>query len=256
MKRINWTRDELIIAFSLYLKIPFGKIHHSNPEIISLANLLGRTPSSIAIRLSNFAHVDPYHRDRGVVGMSAGANVVQPIWDEFIQDKESLLFESERIRAEKENSTIENKYASILEGTAHLEGESRIQEIKVRVNQDVFRQIVLNNYNSKCALTGIDIPDLLIASHIIPWSKNVHERLNPENGLCLSALYDRAFDRGLIGFNSNLEVVFSDQLKAKHKAPFFQKHFGDIEGKQLDSAVKYSPRIEFLDYHMMSIFRR
>ena len=61
--------------------------------------------------------------------------------------------------------------------------------MKTRVNQNVFRQIVLANYNKKCAITGIDIPDLLVASHIIPWSKNEEERLNPENGICLSALY-------------------------------------------------------------------
>jgi putative restriction endonuclease len=141
MKRQNETRDELIIAFRLYLNIPFSKIHFSHPEIINHALLINRTPSSIAIRLSNFAHVDPHHRDRGVVGLSAGAKTIQPIWDDFINDNESLLFESERIRAEKENSSIVDKYSNLLSGTDLLVGETRIQEIKARVNQQVFRNI-------------------------------------------------------------------------------------------------------------------
>jgi putative restriction endonuclease len=70
--------------------------------------------------------------------------------------------------------------------------------------------MVLSNYNNKCAITGIDIPELLLASHIIPWSKNEEHRLNPQNGVCFSALYDKAFDKGLIGINTNHEIMFSD----------------------------------------------
>jgi putative restriction endonuclease len=69
-------------------------------------------------------------------------------------------------------------------------GEERIREVKTRVNQSVFRQIVMSNYACKCAITGIDVPEFLVASHILPWSKSVDERLNPENGICLSSLYE------------------------------------------------------------------
>jgi putative restriction endonuclease len=89
------------------------------------------------------------------------------------------------------------------------------REVKTRVNQTIFRQIVIANYSGKCAITEIDIPDLLLASHIIPWSKNEEERLNPENGICLSALYERAFDKGYISINENFEILLSSQLKKK-----------------------------------------
>ena len=69
--------------------------------------------------------------------------------------------------------------------------------------------MILSNYNGHCALTGIDIPQLLLASHIIPWSKNKVTRLNPSNGICLSALYDKAFDQGLIGFDQHYKVILS-----------------------------------------------
>lgn len=91
MIRNLWTREELILAFNLYFQIPFGKMHTSNPKIIYLANLMGRTPSSITLRLVNFASVDPYHRNRGVKGMDGGAKVVKPIWDEFNENREKLI---------------------------------------------------------------------------------------------------------------------------------------------------------------------
>lgn len=109
-----WTKDELILAFNLYFKLPFGKMHSHTKEIIHLANIIGRTPDAVAIRLTNFAHIDPYHQQRGVKGMSGGKKQVEPIWNEFFADKEKLIFESERILAEKENTTIEIKFASVL----------------------------------------------------------------------------------------------------------------------------------------------
>lgn len=104
-----------------------------------------------------------------------------------------MLFESERILADKEHTAIEGKYVDTLKGTEHLKGGYKLQEVKTRVNQNVFRQMVMANYAGKCAITGIDIPDLLVASHIVLWRVNENERLNPENGICLSPLYNRAY---------------------------------------------------------------
>lgn len=251
-----WSREELILAFNLYLKLPFGKMHSRTQEIIHLAEIINRTPDSVAIRLTNFAHIDPYHQSRGVKGMSGGRKQCEPIWNEFINNKEGLLFESERILAEKERLTIESKFSEILRGTENLRGEIKLREVKTRVNQNVFRQIVISNYSEKCAITGIDIPDLLVASHIIPWSKNEEQRLNPENGICLSALYDRAFDRGYIGFNGNLEIIVSSTLKKKSKEKYFIKFFSSIERKKIILPKKYLPRKEFLQYHIDTIFKR
>ena len=213
MPRNNWTREELILTFNLYLKIPFGQFHHANKEVIKLAGLINRTPSAVAMRLSNFASVDPYHQNRGIKGLIGGINQVQPIWDEFVGNKEELLFESERILADIEKQTIESKFSNILQGIDNLKGETKIREVKTRVNQNTFRQIVLANYSSKCAITSIDIPELLIASHILPWSSNEQERLNPENGIWLSPLYDKAFDKGLIGIDNNYKVILSSEIK-------------------------------------------
>lgn len=249
-----WTKEELILAFNLYLKIPFGKMHSTNKDIIHLANLIGRTSNSVAIRLVNFASVDPALQARGIKGMDGGKNVVKPIWDEFFHNQEELVFLSEEILAQRENSSIENKYKELLFDIKDLKGEMVTREVKTRVNQSVFRQMVLANYATKCAITGIDIPQLLLASHIIPWSKNEKERLNPENGICLSPLYDKAFDKGIIAINTNYEVILSTELKKKKDSPFFNNHFASIENRKIIEPQNYLPRKEFLEYHLDSVF--
>ena len=255
MERRLWTREELILAFSLYLKLPFGKLHHNTPEIIHLAQILNRTPNSIAMRLSNFASVDPFHQQRGIKGLRGGLKQVEPIWNEFVNNKEDLLFESENILASLEKQTLESKFKQILVGTENLIGETKVREVKTRVNQNVFRQIVLANYSGKCAITGIDIPELLIASHIIPWSQNEKERLNLQNGICLSALYDRAFDKGLIGITEKYQIVLSSELKSKENKEFYPNTFGHLNGLLLQLPQKYTPKKEFLQYHMDTIFK-
>lgn len=246
-----WTKEELILAFNLYLKIPFGKTHSTNKDIIHLANLIDRTPSSVALRLANFASVDPVLQARGIKGMDGGKKIVQPIWNEFFNNQEELIFLSEKILAEKENTSIEKKY-----DIQDLKGEDILRMVKTRVNQSVFRQMVLSNYNNKCAITGIDIPELLLASHIIPWSKNEEHRLNPENGICFSALYDKAFDKGLIGINTNHEIIFSDSIKKKKETEFYSKYFSSFENQKIIAAQKYIPRKEFLEYHLDTVFNK
>jgi putative restriction endonuclease len=254
MKRRRWTREELILAFNLYLKLPFGKMHKRNPDIIQLAGLIGRTPSSVSMRLVNFASVDPYHKARGVSGLSGGANQVQPIWDEFIDDRETLLFESERILAQFEQQSLEKKFEAILPEIGNYEGREKERIVKTRVNQHVFREIVLSNYQNRCAVTGIDLPELLNASHIVPWAANEQERLNPTNGICLSKLYDAAFDKGLIGIKPDYTLVLSEKLKAKAEADYFAKHFAILKNKYLELPQRFTPEKRFLEYHMDEVF--
>lgn len=256
MTRRLWTRDELILALNLYLKLPFGKLHSNTPEIIQLAKLIDRTPGSVAMRLNNFASVDPYHQKRGISGLKGGLKQVEPIWAEFAERREDLLFESEKILAQLENTTVEDKFKDELSGVEGLTGQSKVREVKTRVNQSVFRQIVLANYSSTCAFSGINIRPLLIASHIVPWSENAKERLNPENGICLSALYDKAFDKGLIGISVRYEILLSNELLSREDQNYYATYFGHLKGNKIMLPPKYYPRKEFLEYHLDTIFQK
>jgi putative restriction endonuclease len=247
----HWTREELILAFNLYLKLPFGKMHKGNEEVKKLASILGRrTPDSVAMRLTNFASVDPYHQKRGIKGMSGGYKQVKPIWDEFSQNQEDLVFESERILAEYQHKTIEEAYPEIEFDLKGLKGEVKMRLVKTRVNQSVFRQMVLKTYDNRCAISGIDLPELLVAGHIIPWAEDEHERLNPENGICLSNLYDRAYEKGLLCIDTDFKVLLSKRLKAEVKKDFYQQFFGRFEHQVIRVPKSYQPKKEFLIYRL------
>ncbi|WP_420147406.1 HNH endonuclease [Spirosoma sp.] len=250
-KSPNWTREELILAFNLYLKLPFGKMHKGNDGVRKLAAILGRrTPDSVAMRLTNFASVDPYHQQRGVKGMSGGYNQVKPVWDEFINNQEELIFESERILAGYQHTTIEDVYPELVFDLKDLKGEVKERLVKTRVNQSVFRQMILKTYESRCAISGINISELLVAGHIVPWAENEQERLNPENGLCLSNLYDRAYEKGLICIDTDYKLLISKRLKGETSKDFYQRFFGDFEQKPIRVARTYQPRKDFLEYRL------
>lgn len=86
---------------------------------------------------------------------------------------------------------------------------------KARLGQGRFREALLNLYSQKCPITGISNPDLLIASHIKPWSVSTNaERLDTDNGILISVLIDRLFDRGLITFKDDGSILTSPLLSA------------------------------------------
>lgn len=247
----NWTREELILTFNLYLKLPFGKMHKGNDQVKKLASILGRrTPDSVAIRLTNFASVDPYHQQRGIKGMGGGYKQVKPVWDEFINNQENLVFESERILAQYQHKTIEEAYPEIDLEFKDLKGEVKTRLVKTRVNQSVFRQMILKTYDSRCAISGIDLPELLVAGHIVPWAANEHERLNPENGICLSSLYDRAYEKGLICIDTDYTLLVSNQLRHHTTKEFYQRYFGYFDHKSIRLPKSYLPKKEFLAYRL------
>ena len=137
------------------------------------------------------------------------------------------------------------------------EGEDVESQVKRRKGQDYFRRMILTNYSGRCALTGIDIPQLLLASHIIPWSDVSHkkDRLNPCNGICLSALYDKAFDKGLITFSpDDYSVILSSALRDYETEEYYDKHFGIIIDKKLTMPTEYLPNPDFLAYHRDKVF--
>jgi len=252
-----WTREELILAINLYCKIPFGRMHHGNPLIIEFANLIGRTPSSVTFKLGNFASFDPSLRARGIKGAVNASKLDKEIWDEFYLDWDKTLLQSETLLATKNNSTIE-KLNHVEVADLPKDGLEKERLVKTRVNQSIFRTVVLATYNSRCCITGVDNTELLIASHIVPWSKDDKNRLNPMNGLCLNALHDRAFDSGLIAIRpDDYCVVLSSKLK-KNKTiiPAIESNFIAYENKQIILPDKFLPLPEFLDYHYKHIFHK
>jgi putative restriction endonuclease len=209
MPRRDWTRDELIVAFNLYCRTPFGRIHIRNPEIKELASALGRTPSSVSWKLANFARLDPALQKRQIRGAAHGAKAEEEIWNEFSDNWDSLAYESQQLLAE----FMQIPPIELLAKEEFPEGRTRDAIVKARVNQSFFRSAVLAAYGSQCCITGLSVRELLTASHIVPWSIDTKNRTNPRNGLCLNAIHDRAFDCGLVTVTPDYRVVISGALK-------------------------------------------
>ena len=252
-KRRLWTEEELIVVFNLYLKMPFGQMNRTGSRVIHMAKLIDRTPSSIAMRLGNFASVDPYHINRGIKGLQGGMKQVKPIWGKYSENKEDFTYESELLLAQYENTTVENKFKKEIEILDSIEGKTVERLVKTRVNQSVFRNIVLNNYDYKCAISQIEIPELLVASHIVPWSKDEKNRMNPSNGIALNNLYDQAFDRGLITFDNELKMVLSKKL-IESSNQSVARYFHSLEAKTMNLPERFIPDFLFMEYHRKKIF--
>jgi putative restriction endonuclease len=246
----DWTREEHILAFNLYCKIPFGSIHMHNPRVIQLTRLLGRSADSVSLKLSNFARLDPALQARGIHGMRHGAKGEEKIWQEFADKPETLAFESERLLADRLGQPIE-QVADVDIDDLPAAGLEREATVRVRVNQSFFRSRILSAYNYRCCVTGLTVQLLLTASHIIPWAEDEKNRLNPKNGLCLNALHDRAFDRHLMWIEDDFVIRFAPRL---HKISKDQtetiKWLTSFEGSRLLLPKKFSPNPEFLKRHV------
>jgi len=254
-RRKGWTRDELLIAFNLYCKIPFGRMHRNNREIIQLASLIGRTPSAVAMKLVNFASLDPAHQQRNVSGLRNASRSDREVFEEFSANWEQLAFESEEAteRFAKDEST-ENRTA--LEAVAIPQGPTdREQLVRVRTVQSFFRSAVLASYENRCAMCGISVVELLNASHIIPWSSDVKRRADPTNGLALCSLHDRAFDRGFLTVDERLRIVISQSLRGDNVSKVHRVALVQIEGKAIALPHRFHPDEKALEHHREHLFR-
>lgn len=251
----NWTRNELIIAFNLYCKTPFTKINANNKAVKELAPVIHRSVGSLAMKLANFARLDPALAARGIKGLKGGSKGEEEIWNEFVNNWEELAFESERILAEYKGIPIESQVENLTEISSQQETE-KDATVKLRINQNFFRRSVLASYDNCCCITGIAIPELLIAGHIVPWSIDKKNRINPANGLCLNGLHDRAFDTGLLTVTPDYIIKISDKLLDKTKSLEIETFFRPFDGKKIRLPQKFYPLREFLEYHNAFIFQR
>jgi len=250
MTRRNWTREELILAFNLYCKIPFGRIHRRNPQLIELAKLIGRTPSAVSWKLANFARLDPSLQERNITGATHGALGEAQIWDEFNDNWEALSYESERLL-----ETMTGRLSEVSDEIVRFpKGPTREAVVRTRINQGFFRSAVLTAYGARCCISGLSVPQLLNASHIVPWSVDIKNRTNPRNGLCLSAIHDRAFDCGLLTVTSELRVKVSAKVRALRADEGAQALLSRYDGALISAPHRFAPDADFLNYHNKIVF--
>ena len=254
-----WSRGELLIVCNLYFTLPFGQMHARNAVIIALAQTLQRTPASIAMKLVNFASLDPANKARGVSGLTGTSRADREIWQEFRTNLPDLAIESENAlfklypKLRSENKSHQKLLEAILPPPT-LQTE-RVSNVLIRTMQSFFRRLILAAYESRCCVTGNPLPQLLVASHILPWSAFSEHRLDPHNGLCLAAHFDKAFDSGLITFGEDMRLILGSTIRAHLADKAVAREFVSLEGTLLRASVRFPPNPEFLAYHCKKVFK-
>jgi hypothetical protein len=274
-QRKAWSHEELLIVFRLYCRTPFGRLHQRNPEIINLARQIGRTPGAVAMKACNFASLDPQQQARNIKALGNVSRADRELWEAFLNDSESVAQKAEAVYVaiggkesddylpelgyteESISRTISQKKIPSLKHLKTPDGPTEKEAlVKARRVQSFFRAAILNSYEYRCALTGLAIPELLTASHIIPWSVDEKRRADPRNGICLNAFHDRAFDRGLITFDKDLRVVVSPELAKSEDSPLQREQLMGIVDHPLRLPTRFIPDAAALEYHREHIFRR
>jgi putative restriction endonuclease len=252
---------------NLYGKLPFGKFDKGNAVIIDVATRMGRTPSSLAMKLSNLASLDPVQQARGIRGLSGASKQDREMWNEFQSNLNDLGPESEQLLHDLFTTDNDREVDFLQRDKVRLERSRNLMapsgpteataNVKVRRGQQFFRQTILNAYGVRCCISGINVPRLLVASHIKRWADHPKERLNPRNGLCLSNLHDAAFDDGLITLNKKMCLVLSKRLRDYFPQAALEQSFVPFEGMQIRLPEKTAePNPEFLRYHRTSVFKK
>ncbi len=235
-KRRNWERHDIQRALALYLITPFGRIHSGNPDIIKLAIIINRTPSAVALKMSNLVAVDDSINRKG---MANASKLDRQVWHEYLIDPTGVLNASEIPKVELEyQQTPDNNFAGF------GEGRDIIVSATNRRGQELFRKSVLTSYESQCGLTKINDPRLLVASHIIGWAESSGTRMNPSNGICLNPLHDKAFDKHLISFGLDFELLVAKNIPKDNRDAL-----NDVASNRPRLPNRFLPSQEFLAHH-------
>lgn len=246
-----WTRQEQLVALRVYMRMPFGRLHGKNPEIIALAKKIGRTPGALAMKACNFASLDPTFRATDRAGLSGASTADRALWKEFSENTAAVAEEAEAVSEQFEPRVATDSPVAFRPPKGETE---TVRQVRTRRVQSFFRAAVLTSYDNRCAVTGLEVPELLIASHIIPWSQSVEKRADPRNGLCLSALFDRAFDKGLMTLDERLHVVISERLLNKAQSADLACAIPEANGRPIRLPNRFRPDEDALDHHRRHLF--
>ncbi len=209
------------------------------------------------MKLTNIASLDPQITSTGRKGLQGASHADKAMWDEMQANWNEFAFEAHQsISYYTKENVSENDLAPSFSSSERIDytGNNKIAQTKIRIGQAFFRRAVLSAYSFKCCITGLSLPELLVASHIVPWMDNVENRLNPRNGLCLSILHDKAFDIGIITINEDFTVRVSHNEILKNDI-FFSSALLEYDKKPIVLPEKFQPHANFLEYHRKKIYK-
>lgn len=210
---------------------------------------MGRSASSVALKLVNLASLDPQIVASGRAGMRNASAQDRMLWRELLEDWDHVAMQAASEYERLATSNGLSPDSDIAESMNDFEGRTRVAAVELRVNQARFRKAVLASYDATCCISGLRHPGLVIASHIVPWSEDKKNRLNPQNGLCLSALHDRAYDQGLLTVMPDFTVRVSQELSSQQRTDFAASALLRFDGQRITMPERFTPNPSFLAAH-------
>ncbi len=244
-----WSREDIIIAYALYCVTPLNQINPRNEVIQQVSEIIPHSVASIVMRMKNFRYIDPNISS----GLGHVAKADKIIYEEFKHDWGALSIEAETLTG------LDLFDSTPLHGAKPL--SSLTDKRRVTRERVFFKKAVLSTYDDRCYVSGCALPQMLVASHIKPYSKcrSEADRVNPENGICLNTFYDKAFDSGLMTITPSMKVHISPIVKTLSNDDFTAFWLLNLEGMILPPPPpppRFPPRREYLEYHNDEIFRR
>lgn len=243
----KWSREETIIAFNLYCKIPFNRSSKTHPLVVEYAKIIGRSSSALNMKIGNIGRLDPDLKSQGITGLEHGAELEKEVWNEFYNNPEKLAYESERLIAQFSGKPIEELEDIQLNDLP--QGQEREIVVRQRVNQSFFRAAVMNSYNFRCCISGVKTPELVEACHIVDWAEDIANRTNPRNGLCLNPFFHKAYDKFLISITPDFDIVISDGLIVNTDSNDTRSYLSQLNGTKIHLPDKFLPKKDLLEIH-------
>lgn len=269
----NWSRSETLMALAFYLCPPPSRKNWDDTdlEIQRLAQAVGRSESAVCFKIGNLKSCDP---NRDGKGFKNAARLDAQVMNEYLASPSEVMDEALNCLAQagisiEYDGSVDSNPTIQLESNLAMDsarnrsnppgsrtGKEKLATMRARINQGYFRSILMTNYNGACCLTGINIPALLVASHIKPWAaSSERERVMPSNGIILNAFHDRAFDRGLITLDDNYRIVVSSNIPHSTENDRWLYSFAG-EKIRLPQEADWTawPSHEFIHYHNDCVF--
>ena len=189
------------------------------------------------------------------MGLLHGSKLDKSVCLDFLDNWDALIIEVEIIKQNLGLSIISNKNEISDDVIKIPLGMDKLSQQKIRIGQSFFRRAILSAYSNRCCITGIDIPNLLRASHIKPWkdSNDINEKTNPQNGILFNALHDTAFDKGYITISTDYKIIVSPQIYEYGEKTRF--YFSSLSGQQICLPNRFLPSKTFIEYHNNVIFK-
>ena len=257
-----WTEDEVTLALILYLSRPFGKLYSTHPDVQRLAALLGRSPGAVSRKLGNLGSCDNTLRARGVKGLVNVSKVDTAVWEKYVGSERGskplgpLLAEATEIASARDANIdfLFNEFP--IQGSVSRDSGERLALRRERLSQQFFRDVILAGYGGRCAISGLRVPELTEAAHIIPWSEREDCRLLPSNGIALNTLLHRAYDADLLGIDEKCRVHVSKPLLKGAEDSKMQAFFESVDGSVLQPSRHFTPSPLFLEERFAGFLER